>query len=286
MTLTNSLAPPDILTPVVTTLPPGAVNAHVHPIGDDFPLWDKAVERPRPGTLDHWLDRFSAHQAMLGCSRAVMVHSILYGPDNSITLEAARRLGPGPVAVVLVSDGTTEAQITALAEAGARAVRLNYVHGGLLSWDGMRAMAPMLAAHGLHVEMLAHSHLHLAELAPQVADLPVEVVFDHAAWPDPALGLTEGQLALERLLAEGHAWTKLSAAYRHSPDPGDLFRRFATANPERLLWGSDWPHLMLGAAGMPDAGAELNNLLDALPDAATQQSIFIDNPTRLYRFDS
>ncbi|MBV7396819.1 amidohydrolase family protein [Mameliella sediminis] len=286
MTLPLSAPPPETLTPLRTALPADAVNAHVHPVGDDFPLWDKAVERPQPGTLDVWLDRFRSHQSALGCTRAVMVHSILYGPDNAITLEAVRRMGPGHVAVVLVRDGATEDEIAALAQAGARAVRLNYVHGGLLSWEGMRSMAPMLAAHGLHVEMLAHSHLHLSELAPQVADLPVEVVFDHAAWPDPALGVTDGQKALERLLAEGQAWTKLSAAYRHTPEPGTLFRRLAEANPERLLWGSDWPHLMLGAASMPDAGTELNTLLDALPDTATQNRIFTENPARLYRFDS
>lgn len=278
------LAPARITAPAAS-LPPGSVNAHVHLIGDDFALAPRAVERPGPGTLDHWLDQFRAHQKVLGCSRAVVVHSILYGGDNTITLEAARRLGPGHASVCLISDDATEPQIAALAQAGARAVRLNYVHGGLLSWEGMARLAPMLAAHGLHVEMLAHSHLHLAELAPQVPDLPVRIVFDHCAWPDPAQGVTEGQKALEHLLAEGQAWVKLSATYRHTPDPRDLIARLARANPDQILWGSDWPHLMLGDAAMPDAGAQLNLLLEAIPDTDTQARLFVANPTALYRLD-
>jgi predicted TIM-barrel fold metal-dependent hydrolase len=163
-------------------------------------------------------------------------------------------------------------------------VRLNYVHGGLVSWDGMKRLAPMLADHGLHVEMLAHSHLHLEELAPQVPTLPVQIVFDHCAWPDPALGITDGQTALERLLAEGHAWTKLSATYRHTLEPQTLIQRLARANPDRILWGSDWPHLMLNGVPMPDAGQQLNTLLDAIPDLTTRHKLFTDNPATLYGF--
>ena len=285
MTRPDAPEPPATITPPACPLPAGAVNAHVHLVGADFALAERAVERPGPGTLDDWLARFRRHQAALGCSRAVIVHSILYGGDNDITLEAARRLGPGHASVCLITDDATEAQIAALAAAGARAVRLNYVHGGLLSWQGMTRLAPLLAAHGLHVEMLAHSHRHLAELAPQVARLPVRIVFDHFAWPDPALGLTEGQRALEALLAEGHAWVKLSACYRFTPDPRDLIARLARANPERLLWGSDWPHLMLGTAAMPDAGARLNLLLDAIPDTATRRRLFVDTPATLYRLE-
>ncbi|MDU8913792.1 amidohydrolase family protein [Aestuariicoccus sp. MJ-SS9] len=265
-------------------LPPNATDAHVHLIGDDFPLSPRAVETPPPGPLDDWLGRYRAHLGAMGCTRGVIVHSILYGGDNSVTLEATRRMGRDFRAVCLITDDATEAQIAELAAQGCKAVRLNYVHGGLLSWGGMKALAPMLAAHGLHVEMLAHSHRHLVELAPQIPALPVEIVFDHCAWPDPALGLTDGQKALERLLGEGHAWTKLSATYRFTDAPAALVQRLAKANPERILWGSDWPHLMLGGVPRPDTGAELDKLLAALPDPGLRQKLFVDNPARLYGF--
>jgi predicted TIM-barrel fold metal-dependent hydrolase len=117
-----------------------------------------------------------------------------------------------------------------------------------------------------------------------VPTLPVQIVFDHCAWPDPALGITDGQTALERLLAEGHAWTKLSATYRHTLEPQTLIQRLARANPDRILWGSDWPHLMLNGVPMPDAGQQLNTLLDAIPDLTTRHKLFTDNPATLYGF--
>ncbi|MCL3883513.1 amidohydrolase family protein [Marivita sp. GX14005] len=280
----TAVAPPLMPEKPNAPLPEHACDAHVHLIGNDFPLWEGRAENPPPGTLDTWLDHYRTHLGVLGCTRGVIVHSILYGGDNTITLEAVRRMGEDFRAVCLISDAATEAEIAALAEQGCKAVRLNYVHGGLLSWDGMKRLAPMLAAHGLHVEMLAHAHLHLEELAPQVPDLPVKIVFDHCAWPDPGLGVTDGQKALERLLAAGHAWTKLSATYRHTPEPHALLQRLAAANPDRILWGSDWPHLMLNGVPMPDAGVQLNILLDAIPDSATRQKLFADNPATLYGF--
>ena len=280
----TAAAPLAQITPPSATLPANTCDAHVHLIGDDFTLWEGRVENPPAGSLDDWLEHYQAHLKALGCTRGVIVHSILYGGDNSITLEATRRMGDQFRAVCLISDNATEAEIAALADQNCKAVRLNYVHGGLLSWDGMKRLAPMLAEHGLHVEMLAHSHLHLEELAPQVPELPVEIVFDHCAWPDPSLGITDGQIALERLLADGQCWTKLSATYRHTPDPQSLLHRLAKANPDRILWGSDWPHLMLNGVAMPDAGQQLNTLLDALPDTATRQKLFTDNPAQLYGF--
>ena len=277
-------AAPSEITPLGAALPDQACDAHVHLIGDDNALWEGRVENPPPGSLDIWLNRYRAHLNTLGCTRGVIVHSILYGGDNSITLEATRRMGDQFRAVCLISDSATEAEIAALANKGCKAVRLNYVHGGLLRWAGMKRLAPMLAGHGLHVEMLAHSHLHLEELAPQVPSLPVQIVFDHCAWPDPTLGLTDGQKALERLLADGHCWTKLSATYRHTPKPRTLIQRVAKANPDRILWGSDWPHLMLNGVPMPDAGEELNVVLSAIPDQATRQKLFSENPAHLYGF--
>lgn len=276
---------PHPVTPPALPLPEGAIDCHMHPVGDDYPLSPNAVERPTPGTLDAWLDTYAATAAGLGCSGGIAVHSILYGADNAITLEALRRMGPNHAAVCLITDDATPGQIAALAQAGARAVRLNYVHGGLLSWEAMTRLAPVLSDNGLHVEMLAHSHRHLAELAPRIPALPVPIVFDHCAWPDPSLGVTEGQLALERLLAEGRAWCKLSATYRFTDDPRALVARLAAANPERLVWGSDWPHLMLNGLPMADAGAELAKVLDVL-STDDRRRVFVDNPQRLYRLQA
>jgi predicted TIM-barrel fold metal-dependent hydrolase len=223
----------------------------------------------------------------LGLSRGVVVHSILYGTDNRITLDAARALGPGYRSICLVTDAATEAELDALAEAGCVGIRLNYVHGGVLSWAGAKGLAPRLAARRMHLQMLMNTHLHMAEIAADVAALPCPVVFDHLGWPDLSAGVAEpGFQALCGALAEGQAWVKLSGVYRLCDAPyaaADAFvAALVAANPERCLWGSDWPHIMLAEAQRPDSGALLNAFLRAVPDGGAQRQILVENPARLY----
>lgn len=284
MTLPQAAPPCETPTPPKRPLPKGACDAHVHLLGDDFPLWDRRVEDPAPGGLDDWLARYRTHLAALGCTRGVIVHSILYGTDLSVTKAAVAAMGTGFTGVGLITDDATEADLDELVAAGLKAVRLNYVHGGVLSWAGAKRLAPALAERGLHIEMLAHAHSHLEELAADVRALPCDLVFDHMAWPDtahPAAGA--GLAILETLLKDRACWTKLSAPYRFSATPQALYRRLIEANPDRCLWGSDWPHIMLAGVPTPDAGVILNGLI-GVTDAAERQAIFVDNPERLYRF--
>lgn len=286
----TATAPVAVPTAPARALPPGAVDTHVHMVGRDYPLWDQRVEDPAAGDLTAWLGRFAGHQRTLGLDRTVVVHSILYGADNAITLDTVQRLGQDRArAIVLVADGADARTLDPLAAAGAAGVRLNYVHGGILSWPGAVAMAPALAERGLHIQMLAHAHQHVAEIAPAIRALPVPVVFDHIAWPDLSLGVADpGFQALLSLVADGHAYVKLSGIYRVCPPPYTAADPFVAAliaaNPARCLWGSDWPHLMLADAGLPDAGVLLNRLL-ALADDATLARILVSNPGALYGFD-
>ena len=170
---------------------------------------------------------------------------------------------------------------------GMVAVRLNYVHGGVLSWEGAKAMAPALAAHGLHIQMLLHADVHMEDLAQDIRDLPVPLVIDHLGWPSQALNSnTPGFQTLCALMAEGHVYTKLSAPYRMCNAPYDdiaaCTKALISANPERCLWGSDWPHVMLNGAEMPVA-ADLLNAVDAMiPDARTRRTIFVEAPDALF----
>lgn len=273
-------------------LPAGAVDTHVHMVAapDDFPLWEGRAEDPAEGSFDDWIALFETHLAALGLSRAVIVHSIFYGGDNSITLATVDRMGRDRArAICLVRDGVDDATLDRLAEAGCAGVRLNYVHGGILSWEGVKAMAPRLAARGMHVQMLMNAHRHMADLADDVRALPVPVVFDHMGWPDIAAGVDEpGFAALRAVVAEGHAWVKLSGLNRfgawpsHATDPA--VRALIDANPERCLWGSDWPHLMLADAPQPDAGDLLGALLRVATADTERRHILVDNPARLYGF--
>ncbi|MFK7874731.1 MAG: amidohydrolase [Paracoccaceae bacterium] len=272
-------------------LPNGAVDAHVHLVAapNEFPLWHGRVEDPAPGPdFAGWLDLYRAHLSALGCTRGLIVHSILYGTDNTVTVEAVRHMGPGFKGVGLLPDGATDAQLDQFVSWNMVAVRLNYVHGGVLTWDGAKAMAPSLAARGLHIQMLVHADRHMEQIAEDVRALPCPVVFDHLGWP--ADGMTPdspGFQALCNLLRDGAAYVKLSAPYRMSPPPYDAAaactRALIDANPHRCLWGSDWPHLMLNGAVMPLA-SDLLNAVDALiPDPETRRLIFVDNPVKLFR---
>ena len=286
---------PDALMPPAPTapthkLPTGAVDSHVHLVAgaDEFPLWENRVENPAPGRdFEGWLDAYRAHLSALGCEKGLIVHSILYGTDNSVTLEAVKRMGAGFKGVGLLPDGATTRQIDAFAQQNMVAVRLNYVHGGVLTWDGAKAMAPALADHGLHLQMLAHADRHMEEIAEDVRAMPCPVVFDHLGWP--ADGMTPdspGFQAFCALLAEGHAYAKLSAPYRMDAAPFEAAAACTSAliaaNPERCMWGSDWPHLMLNGADMPHASELADTAMSLMPDDATARQIFVDTPTQLF----
>ena len=271
-------------------LPAGACDAHVHMLADDYPLWDGRVENPAPGDMASWLARLTLHLDTLGFERVVIVHSIFYGGDNRVTLDSVARLGKDRArGIGLVTDDASEAELDALAEAGVMGIRLNYVHGGLLSWLGVIALAPRLKARGMHVQMLMNAHKHMADIAEAVAALPVPVVFDHIGWPDLRGGVAEpGFQTLKRLVAEGDAYVKLSGIYRVAHAPYEAAAPFvaalADANPERCLWGSDWPHIMLADAAQPDAGALVNAFLDTVTQDEARRQILAETPAALYGF--
>ena len=272
-------------------IPANACDAHVHMVADDYPLWENRVEDPAPGRLQDWADRLEHHLESLGFARVVIVHSILYGGDNAVTVDSVARLGRDRArGIGLVTDDATDAELDALAQAGVVGIRLNYVHGGILSWQGVKAMAPRLAARGMHVQMLMNAHRHMAEIAEDVAELPVPVVFDHIGWPDIPAGVDEpGFAGLLRLVSNGDAYVKLSGIYRVAHAPYDAaagqVAALAAANPDRCLWGSDWPHLMLADAAQPDAGVLLNSFLDTVTSDDHRQRILSTTPGQLYGFD-
>ena len=287
----DALPPPQPEAPLFTA-PDGACDSHVHMLADksEFPLWHGRVENPAPGLrLEDFLTQYRSHLAHMGCSRGVIVHSILYGTDNAVTVAALDHLGDGFRGIGLLPDSASEADLDQFANWNMAGVRLNYVHGGVLSWDGVQAMAPRLATRNLHVQMLMHAHLHLEDLAPRLSQMPVDVCFDHIGWPDLSLGVAHpGIQTLCRLLAQGQVWVKLSGLYRLCDAPYDatdaIVAALVAANPERCLWGSDWPHIMLNGAEMPRAARLLDAFHRVVTDDNTRRRILVDNPAHLYGF--
>jgi predicted TIM-barrel fold metal-dependent hydrolase len=285
----NAQMPPAPRAPK-TAPPAAACDAHVHVVAgkDDFPLWEGRVENPAVGPdFEGWIDLYRAHLDALGFSKGLIVHSILYGTDNSVTVAALKRLGANFKGVGLLPDTATDAQLDQFVDDNLKAVRLNYVHGGVLSWDGAKAMAPRLADRNLHIQMLLHSHLHMAELEDDIRALPVPLVIDHVGWPDLALGTSDpGFQRLLRLVGDGHVHIKLSAIYRLCAAPYDQAAPFvaalAAANPAACLWGSDWPHLMLNRAHMPDAATLLDAFHDVVTSMKNRETILVHAPDKLF----
>ena len=275
--------------------PSGACDTHIHILAapHEHPLWKGRSEDPAEGLgFTDFVDRYRAQMDALGIERTVVVHSILYGADNTITLRALEALGSERArAVALVSDGAEERTLDELRERGAMGVRLNYVHGGVLSFESAVGLGPALADRGMHLQMLVHTHRHMLELAEAIRTLPVPAVIDHLGWPDLDLGTAEeGFRTLLSLVGDGHAYVKLSGLYRLCEAPYERADPFVealvAANPERCLWGSDYPFVMLRGATAPDAGRLLDAFHRVVTDAATRRAILTDAPAQLYGFAS
>ena len=289
--MAKPIAPlPPAPAPTAYKAPKGACDTHIHMLAapHEAPLYAARTEDTAT-TYDDYLARYRAHLANLGCDRGVIVQSIFYGTDNTITARAIADMGAGFRGVGLLPDGAPQTAIDNFAASQMKAVRLNYVHGGVLTWDGARAMAPALADRDMHIQMLMNADKHMADLADDIATLPVPVVFDHIGWPDLTAGTADaGFRALCAALAEGHVYVKLSGLYRMCDAPYDavdaIVAALVAANPERCLWGSDWPHIMLNGAQMPQAATLWDAFHRVVTDDATRARILVDNPATLYGF--
>lgn len=271
--------------------PPGACDAHAHVIGlpPAHPFVAARSYTPPEATPAAYL----ANLAGLGMARGVLVTVSVHGDNNRLMAEtvAAHRGRLAGVAVVRpeVSDRTLDV----LAEAGVRALRLNMLFGGGTGMEAMAALAPRCAARGWHLELLLDG-LMLPAMERQLAALPLPVVIDHMGHLPPLGTARDAERAaaiavMERLLATGRCWVKLSGAYRSSrggppwADTVALARRLHAAGPDRCVWGSDWPHVAQSVMTFTP-GDTLDWLGAVLPQAGARNRVLTDNPARLYGF--
>jgi predicted TIM-barrel fold metal-dependent hydrolase len=292
-------------TPVNFRVPARACDCHVHVFGDAkrFPFVPDRPYTPPPAPVD---DLRRLHRR-LHMERVVIVTPAVYGTNNDCTIDAIRQLGSRARGIALVAPAAAGAELDRLRRAGICGVRLNFETFGLtdpnVAAERFQLASKQAAAQGWHIQV--NTRLSVVEaLEGEIRRGPVTVVFDHFAKAEAARGIDQpGFAALVRLLQSGRAYVKVSAAYHISeqaPDYRDvtpLARALITANPDRILWGSDWPHP--DTANPPgrsptdvrppllvDDGRLLNQLAVWAPDAAIRHRILVDNPQRLYGFDS
>jgi predicted TIM-barrel fold metal-dependent hydrolase len=291
-------------TAIAFAVPSGACDCHVHVFGFGtaaaFPFVASRGYTPPAANTEELL----ALQQALRLSRVVIVQPSVYAADNSCTLDGMRRLGERARGVAVIDDRTTDAALDEMHRAGIRGVRVNLETAGETDPDAARGNLAVaverVAPRGWHVQVYTRLSV-IARLGDSLAGLPVPVVFDHFGGAGAAAGTDQpGFAALVALVGAGQAYVKVSAAYRSSekaPAYGDvapLARALIAANPERIVWGTDWPHPHAAPSGAPldapaafydiDDGLALNQLAAWAPSAAIRRKILVDNPARLYDF--
>jgi predicted TIM-barrel fold metal-dependent hydrolase len=292
-------------TPGDFELPPHACDCHTHVYADpaSFPLAPERVYTPEVVEAEELL----AFHRRLGFKRVVVVHPNTHGTDNSVSLYAMKVYGANARGVALIDDRTSDRQIESMTEAGMRGARINLRMRPGDETDTaagrafFRALAERISKHNWHLQMFTSPPV-IAGIEDLVRNSPVPVVFDHFGGLEAPLGLSQPGFAdLLDLVRLGKAYVKISAAYRSStqapdyPDVAPFARALIAANPDRILWGSDWPHptgvtppgrLATDVTPMKriDDGALLNQFAIWEPDAAIRRRILVDNPARLYGF--
>jgi predicted TIM-barrel fold metal-dependent hydrolase len=273
-------------------LPRNACDTHAHIMGpkERYAYSPARIYTPPDCLLPDYLHLLDT----LGVERGVLVQPSVYGTDNSAMLDAMRAAGGRLRGVAVVAEDVADAELKRLAEAGVRGVRVNIVDvrdrkPGTLPMASLAKLARRIAPLGWHMEFLMHVD-EFPDLDRQFADFPVQIVLGHLGYMN--IGRTAedpGFQALLRLMKAGRAWVKLTGPYRITasplPYPETLAcaRALLEANPERVIWGTDWPHVMLKGS-MPNDGELADVLFDWIPDAALREQVLVRNPARLYGF--
>jgi predicted TIM-barrel fold metal-dependent hydrolase len=273
-----------------TSVPERACDCHVHVYDAAIPPAEGARLNPPPASVDD----YRRLQSRIGTSRVVLVTPSTYGTDNRAMLAGVRAFGEDARGVAVIAGGEPDAELQRLHAAGVRGIRMNLSLGGGPGLAQLPAIAARIAPLGWHVQLLMAADL-LATQGDMLARLPVPLVFDHLGRIPPTLPRHEAHAVLLQLLAQGRAWVKLSGGYLVSSqksveDPAldALARNYIDAAPERVVWGSDWPHATASAGlqPMPDDARQVDRLAEWAGSEANLHRILVTNPERLYGFGS
>jgi 2-pyrone-4,6-dicarboxylate lactonase len=273
------------------SVPANACDCHVHVFGapETYPYQRERSYTPYPAPVAS----LRAMHKTLGISRAVIVQASVHGQDNRCLVDAVASDPHRYRGIATVGEDVTEAELKRLHNAGVRGIRVNLVDRGGMpfsSLDALAVMADRIRDMGWHIELLVHVE-EWAELRRSLTKLRLPVSFGHIGYTKVALGLDHpGYREFLSVLRDGLGWVKLTGPYRISSAesvPYDDVAPFAhaviAAAPDRVIWGSDWPHV-LHYKKMPNDGALLDALAAWAPDETLRRRILVENPARLYGF--
>jgi predicted TIM-barrel fold metal-dependent hydrolase len=290
-------------TPVNFDVPAGAGDCHTHIHGDPqkFPFFAGRVYTPETALPEE----MAALHKMLHMQRVVIVTPSVYGTDNAATLYGMKARGADARGVAVIDEKTPENELEAMHRAGIRGIRLNLATGGTndptVARERLRAGIDRIKDRNWHIQLYTNVAM-IAALKDEFSQSPVPIVFDHFAGARAELGPHQPGFAdVLGLVKSGKAYVKISGAYRVSkaaPDYSDvipLAQALIAANPDRIVWGTDWPHpdsvtppgnkaTDVTPLLQIDDGRLLNQLPVWAPDAAIREKILVANPVRLYGF--
>ena len=267
--------------------PPGACDCHMH-------IYDAERFPPsRPGSrmqANAAVADYRRLQQRIGTTRTVIVQPAAYGTDNRVTLDAIARLGNAR-GVAVVSPEVGDSELRALDAGGVRGIRFTVFDPAtaVTRIDMIEPLARRMADIGWHVQIHMRGDQIVAN-ADLLRRLPATMVIDHMGRVPLPEGAGHAAFKVVReLIDKGKTWVKLSGAYQDTKigpptyaDATALARAYVAAAPERMVWGSDWPHPT--EKDKPDDALLLDLLSEWAPDATTRRRILVDNPQALYGF--
>lgn len=271
-----------------TPAPPNATDCHFHIYDARFPAAPGAPLLPPDATVEN----YRALQRRIGTTRGVLVQPSTYGTDNRLHLESMRALGSNNFRMVaVVNDQVTDAELRRLNAAGVRGIRFNLIQAGATNIQMLEPLSRRVAPMGWHVQLHMQG-TQIAEANDLLMRLPSRIVFDHRGRLQRPAGMNQaGYVTMLRLLNKGNTWVKLSGLYMDTeagpPGYADsvlVAQALFAANPQRMVWGSDWPHPTEAADRKPDDAQLFDLLTVCVPNEAQRKRVLVDNPAELYDF--
>lgn len=281
---------PDPISPSFE-VPKSAIDTHAHIFGPEskYPYSSARGYTPPDASLAD----FRQLHDVLGIERAVLIQPSVYGTDNSAMLDAVAQSRGNMLAVAAVGEDVTDEELERLHRSKVRAARVNLVDKGGMpfsSIDSVRQFTQRIKPLGWHLEVLMHVH-QFPDLIDVISSMAVDVVVGHLGYMKTSEGIeNQGFQDFLQLLKLGKTWVKLSGSYRitvedEAPysDVVPYAQALINAAPDRVIWGSDWPHpFFLG--NMPNDGVLLDQLLNWASTEELRNKILVDNPNKLYGF--
>jgi D-galactarolactone isomerase len=268
--------------------PPNATDCHFHIYDASFPIAPYATLKPPEASVDD----LQALRRRLGITRGVLILPSTYGTDNSHYLALLPKLGSDRTRMVgVVNTSVTDAELHAMHAAGVRGIRFNLSPPGATTLDMLEPLSRRVDAMGWHCQInMAGAQIVAAQEV--FLRIPGKLVFDHLAHvPEPEGVNSPVYTLMRRLLDKGNVWIKLSGAYADTKvgpptyaDSTAVAKAYVQAAPQRLVWGSDWPHPSEPVDKKPDDAVLFDLLAEWAPDEATRHRILVENPAEVYDF--